>query len=203
MSPRLRLTPCLLAAATVATLLFSGCSSSDSGIAAPSTSSAVATSSVSAATSSATVGSNGAADTVAATAESSGSLTESSGSATTSASGVDAGSSTESVAGSKQQADPVACASTAQLYGAVINATLPVLQGKTGPTPFDAEKLSTALSTTTMGTVPAELDPSFAALKTAAEQLKGKDLTAAAALFDAPALTKATGNIEKYLSDHC
>lgn len=95
------------------------------------------------------------------------------------------------------------CASVAQKWGAVTNAIIPILQGTTGPTPFDADKLSTALAAKTMGVIPAELDPDFAALTTAAQQLKGKDMTAASAAFNGPELTKATGDIDKYLSDHC
>lgn len=112
-------------------------------------------------------------------------------------------STSESTAGSQVDADPVACASLAQKWGAVTIAILPILQGTTGPTPFDADKLSAALSAKTMGVLPVELDPDFAALTTAAGKLKGKDLTAAAAAFDGPELTKATGDIDKYLSDHC
>jgi hypothetical protein len=78
-----------------------------------------------------------------------------------------------------------------------------VLQGQTGSTPFDADQLVTAVDADTMGTIPAQLNPDFSAFKTAAVQLRGKDLTAAAALLNGPDITKATSDIEKFLSDHC
>lgn len=95
------------------------------------------------------------------------------------------------------------CASVASTYGGVVNAILPVLQEKTGPTPFDAEALSQATKVDTMANVPAELTPDFAAYTAAAEQLRGKDLTAAAAVLNGPEVTKAGDHINQFLSDHC
>ena len=108
-----------------------------------------------------------------------------------------------SAGGDKVPAEPAECASIAQKYGAVINAILPVLQGKTGSTPFDADQLAQALKASTMGTIPAELNSDFTAFASAAAQLRGKDLTAAAGVLNGPDITAATDHIDKFLSDHC
>ena len=104
---------------------------------------------------------------------------------------------------SKVFAEPAACASVAQAYGAVLSAMLPVLQGGTGSTAFDADKLDQALAAPTMGTIPAELAPDFAAIAAAAERVHGEDLTAAAAVLNGPEVTAATDHIDTFLSDHC
>lgn len=181
MSPRRRLVPSVLAAAAAACLLLGGCSSTGSRAAAPSTPAPVPTSSARPTTSEAATTISGAATSTTAT------------DATTS----------ESMSGEKVYASPAECLSVAQIYGAVTSAILPVLQGRTGPTPFDAEQLSQALSMTTAGTVPAELNPDFAAFQNAAEQLRGKDLTAAAQVLNGPDVTTASNHVDKFLSDHC
>jgi hypothetical protein len=185
MSPRPRPIPAVLAVAAAAALFLGGCSSSGGGAAAPAGATPASSSSAPAATS--------AADSAAIDP----------GSSATDASSAATDASSSSASGSKVFAEPTECASIAQKYGSVSAAILPVLQGKTGPTPFDADALVQAVTADTMGTIPAQLDPDFAAFKTAAEQLRGKDLTAAAAVFDGPELSKATTNIEKFLSDHC
>ncbi len=171
---RRRLTPCLLAATTAA-LLLGGCSSGSGATAAPAATTATATS------------------------------TPSSDNAAESAAGDDtsAATATESTEGSKVFAEPAECASIAQTYGAVVSAMLPVLQGKTGSTPFDAEGLGRAVKGNTMGTIPKDLTPDFATFTAAAEQLRGKDLTAAAAVLNGPEVTEASNHINKFLSDHC
>lgn len=108
-----------------------------------------------------------------------------------------------STSGSKVFAEPTECGSIAQKYGSISSAMMPVLQGKTAPTPFDADTLVQAVDAGTMGTIPAEVAPDFAAFKSAAEQLRGKDLTAAATVFNGPEMSTAAAHIEKFLSDHC
>lgn len=112
-------------------------------------------------------------------------------------------SSAADAAGSKVFAEPTECGSIAQKYGSVSSAMMPVLQGRSGPTPFDAEALVAAVDAETMGTIPAAVAPDFAAFKAAGQQLRDKDLTAAAALLDGPQMSKAAADIEKFLSDHC
>lgn len=189
MPPRRRPVPAacrsvsITAAALVAALLLAGCSSSTS---------ATATSSSPAAITSATTRSAetfDAAPSVAAP-----SVPGSAGDATITST---------SSAGDKTPAEPAECASIAQKYGAIISATLPILQGKTGPAPFDADGLAKAVDASTMGTIPAELEPDFATFKNAAQQLVGKDLSAAAEVINGAEITKATSNIDQFLSDHC
>ena len=182
MSPRRRLVPALLAGAATAAVLLAGCSSSGG-----TTASAATGSATSSAPAAATSSAGGAADPAAAK--------SSAGGATDPVTGTSPGS--------KVFAEPTECGSIAQKYGSISSAMLPVLQGKTGPTPFDADQMVQAVSADIMGTIPAELTPDFAAFGTAAEQLRGKDLTAAAALLNGPQVSKATANIEKFLSDHC
>lgn len=186
MSPRSRHLPAVLAAAVV--VFLGGCSSGGSGTTA-SAATAAATSSAAVATTSA-AGANTSASA------------ETSASADDTSSTADA-SSTAGTPGSKVFAEPTECASIAQKYGSISSAMLPVLQGQTGSTPFDADQLMTAVDADTMGTIPAQLNPDFAAFKTAAGQLRGKDLTAAATVLNGPDITKATSDIEKFLSDHC
>jgi hypothetical protein len=193
MLPRQRLVPFALAAAAAVAVLLGGCSSGSDGTAAavsPGTSSTAQVATSSAADTRSTGSVAGTADTTGSTADTSGSV---------------AGtfSNAARTSGSKVFAEPAECASIAQKYGSVSSAMMPVLQGRTGPTPFDAEALVAAVDAGTMGTIPAEVAPDFAAFKTAGEQLRGKDLTAAATVLDGPDMSKAALHIEKFLSDHC
>ena len=207
MSSRRRPIPSVLIAAVAAALLLAGCSSSTGG-------SATSGGSTPPATTSATTPAQTPSSTVADPAESTTSAASTSGGAsvpgsadasagTSPADSSPSADSSSSAGGKQEPADPATCASVAQVYGAIINATLPILQGKTGPEPFDAQALSDALKIKTMGTLPPELAPDFAAYQSAAEQLRGKDLSAAAALLNGPELTKASGDIDKYTSDRC
>lgn len=197
MTPRRRTTPAVLAAGAAAVLLVAGCSSS-SGSAAPSVTSSPPTTAASAATPApAPVASVPTAAVSAAT--SAAAVPAVSPTAGTGSSETTGGSSSAD----RTPPDPVECASVAQAYGAIINATMPVLQGRTGPEPFDADALAKALDIDTMGDLPAELAPDFAAFKSAVGQLRGKDLTAAAALLNGPEMTKASNDIDKYVSDRC
>lgn len=190
MSPRQRLVPFALAVAAGTVVLLGGCSSGSSGAAAAGATSPNTASSTQSATSP--------------TADVTGSVTDATDtSADTSGSAADTSGGAADTSGSKVFAEPTECGSIAQKYGSVSSAMMEVLQGKTGPTPFDAEALIQAVDAETMGAIPVEVAPDFAAFKAAGEQLRGKDLSAAAALLNGPEISKAAGHLDQFLSDHC
>lgn len=202
MSPRRRPTPSLFAVAAAAALLLAGCSTGTSGTATSSPAPVAGTSATAAAASptAAPVSSTGAGSIATDSSTAAGQTMTSAPASTSESTPV---STSGSAGGHLAPAEPAQCASATQVYGAIVNATLPILQGKTGPEPFDADQLTKALNVSTVGTLPAELAPDFAAFKTAADKLKGKDLTAAADLLNGPEITKASTDIDKFLSDHC
>ncbi len=94
------------------------------------------------------------------------------------------------------------CANTAFAYGAVTNSILPVLQQKTGPTPFDAQPLIKA-ATAGKSSVPTELASDFTVFEKAGQQLVGKDLTAAGTVLNGPEVSKAMAHIDSFLTNRC